>query len=63
MKDLDMESKREGTKEMLTSLDIRAGIIKLPKIVSDISEFNPDDEVSITIKKGEVIVKKHKIEK
>ena len=56
-------TKGEGTKEIITNLDIKAGIIKLPKIITDITDFTSDDEIVITAAKGKVEIKKHKIEK
>ncbi|MEK6922624.1 MAG: RimK family alpha-L-glutamate ligase [Nanoarchaeota archaeon] len=62
-KDLLKNIEKIKNQEILTSLDIRTGIIRLPKIVTDLSDFNQDDEVSITIKNGEIIIKKHEIKK
>ena len=47
-------------KEIIVPLDIRAGIIRLPKIVTDLSEFILDDEIVIEI--DTIIIKKHKID-
>ncbi|MEK6934250.1 MAG: RimK family alpha-L-glutamate ligase [Nanoarchaeota archaeon] len=60
---IEVESLHGEKKEILTNLDIKAGIIKLPKIVTDISKFNSDDEVAIQSKKGEIIIKKQEIKK
>ncbi len=63
LKEIEIESIHSNKKEVLTSLDIKAGIIKLPKIVTDISKFNPDDEVLIESKKGEIKITKQEIKK
>ena len=60
-KELEIGSKHTKKKEIITSLDIKAGIIKLPKIVTDISGFVSDDEATIEIEKEKIIIKKHKI--
>lgn len=59
MKDLDI-SKVEG-QEIITNLNIKAGIIKLPDMVTKITKFSPDDEVSIVVNKGHLEIKKHEI--
>ncbi|HLD02887.1 MAG TPA: RimK family alpha-L-glutamate ligase [Candidatus Nanoarchaeia archaeon] len=60
-KELDIEHKDEHEKEMMTSLDVRTGIIRLPKVITDITKFNSDTEVKITAKKGKVTIEKYKI--
>ena len=61
MKDLDI-SKVEN-QEIITNLNIKAGIIKLPDIVTKITKFTPDDEVTIVLNQGRLEIKKHEIEK
>jgi len=61
MQDLDI-SKAES-QEIITQLNIKAGIIKLPDMVTKITGFTPDDEVIMTIGKDNLELKKHKIEK
>ena len=61
LRELETESKRIEKKDILTNLDIKAGLIKLPKIVTDISQFKQDEDVSIEVKKGEIRIKKHEI--
>ncbi len=50
-------------KEIFTNLNIKAGIIKLPKIVTQITGFNEDEEVILIANKGHLEIKKHKIKK
>lgn len=59
--DIEAESKNANTKKIITNLDIKAGIIKLPRITTKISGFDIDDEVTITAKKDKIIIKKHHI--
>ncbi len=62
MQELELESKNnKETKEILTSLNVKEGIIKLPKIISKISKLKSDDEVIIKIDKGKIEIKKHEI--
>ncbi len=51
------------TKEILTNLNIKAGIIKLPKIITQITKFNEEDELILIANKGYLEIKKHKIKK
>lgn len=53
----------EKTNQSIINLHIVNGIIKLPKYVTDITEFTMDDEVIITSKKGIFTVKEHPIKK
>lgn len=59
----EIGSANSDKKEFLTNLNIKAGIIKLPDIITEISEFHPDDEVLIELKKGEIKIKKQEIKK
>lgn len=59
----DIEIGSEKGKSFLTTLDIKAGIIKLPKIVTKLSELNIDDEVEIITQKDKISIKKHSIKK
>jgi len=60
MKDLDI-TKAEG-QEILTNLNIKAGIIKLPEMVTKITQLSPDDEVSMKLSEGHIEIKRHEIE-
>lgn len=60
-KHLDTESKDGSDKEMLGTLDVRTGIIRLPKIMTDITKFDSNTEVKMTAKKGKVTVEKYRI--
>jgi len=60
----DIKNKDDGKiKEILTNLNIKAGIIKLPKIITQITGFNEDDEIVLIANKGHLEIKKHKIKK
>ncbi len=58
-----IKEQKTKEKELLTSLDIKAGLIKLPKIITDITNFKPDDEVIIKMQKGKLKIEKHEIQK
>ncbi len=60
-KEIERESKHTKKKELIIPLDIKSGIIRLPKLITDISEFGVDDEVLIEAEKDKIIIKKHKI--
>lgn len=60
IKELELKYK-PGAKEVLTSLNIKEGIIKLPKLVSEISKFKANDDVIIKLDKGKIEIKKHEI--
>lgn len=59
----EVKKQKTKTKELLTSLDIKAGIIKLPKIVADLTNFKPDDEVIFKMEKGKLKIERHEIKK
>lgn len=61
MKDLDIEKIEK--KEIITNLNIKAGIIKLPEIVTKVTGFSSDDEVSMFISKDRLEIKKPEIKK
>jgi len=61
LKEIEMSSKHSKKKELTTTLDIKAGIIRLPKIVTDITQFVDDDDVIIEAEKDKINIKKHKI--
>lgn len=61
LKEIEINPQKGKNKEIITSLDIRTGIIRLPKIITSISEFISDDEVTIIADKGKIIIKRHKI--
>ena len=48
----------KDAREIVCGLDIKAGIIKLPKIITKISEFLPGDEVKIKAEKGFIKIEK-----
>lgn len=49
--------------EMIAPLSIKAGVIKLPPIVTKITQFKPDEEVIMKVDKGKLILKKQEREK
>lgn len=53
---------KEGN-QYLTALDIKNGMIRLPKFVTDLSQFTMDDEVAIQVGKGVIKIAEHKIAK
>ena len=54
LKDLNISKNNQ----IITNLDIKAGIIKLPSIITKITEFNAKDETIIIAKKGRLVIKK-----
>src|SRR3989344_1963514 len=48
-------------KEVITNLDIRAGVIRLPPVIAKAAELTEDDDVVIKVKKGKIIVEKHSL--
>lgn len=61
MKELDV-SKAER-QEIITNLNIKAGIIKLPEMVTKITGFSPNEEVSMSVNQGHLEIKQHEIKK
>jgi len=57
----EIGSEGQIKKQIMTTLDIRAGMIRLPKIITDLGQFILDDDVVIEVKGGEIIIKKHSI--
>lgn len=56
-------AKDKKLKELITPLNIKAGMIKLPKLVTELTEFHADEEVTIKMDKGKLIIETHKIGK
>lgn len=48
-------------KEILTTLNIQAGVIKLPSVITKITKFNPDKEVVLRAQKGKLLIKNYEI--
>lgn len=44
--------------EVVTNVNIKAGVMKLPQVVTTLGGFQDNDEVTLVIKKGKVIIKK-----
>ncbi|MEK6839406.1 MAG: RimK family alpha-L-glutamate ligase, partial [Nanoarchaeota archaeon] len=53
---------RRNTK-ILSTLDVRNGMIRLPKFVTDLSEFTMNDEITLIVDKGKVEIRDTKIKK
>lgn len=49
-----------GKKDIITNLDIKAGRIKLPEVITKITKFDSDEEVLISLHEGKLVIKKHK---
>lgn len=47
-----------NNKEILTNLNIKGGIIKLPEVITKITKFTGEDEVVMVAEKGKLVVKK-----
>jgi len=62
-KEMKTISFNHKTKEVMTSLDIKNGMIRLPKFVTDVSGFGADDDVIINIGKKKIEIKENKIKK
>ncbi len=68
-----VESKKNGdfnkvirkidSQEMISNLSIKAGVIKLPELITKITGFTPDDDVRIVISKGNLMIHKYDLEK
>jgi ribosomal protein S6--L-glutamate ligase len=54
--------KQQG-KEYFAPLDVRHGMIRLPKFITDLSEFTMDDEVTMVVRKGKIEINDSKIKK
>ncbi len=61
MQDLDIG--KGDSQEVITNLNIKAGIIKLPGIVTKITQFRPDSEVEMSINKGWLEIRDHSVRK
>jgi len=59
----DLDISKAGEQEIITNLNIKAGIIKLPDLATKITGFTPDDEVSMILNNGKLEIKKHIIKK
>ena len=58
LKELEISSDTHQ-KEIVTNLDIRAGIIRLPSVITKVTGFTESDDVSIKVEKGKLIIQKH----
>jgi len=48
----------DNGKEVITNLDIKEGIIKIPRLFNKISKFKTHDDIIILVKNGKIILKK-----
>ncbi len=53
-----LDDEKSAQHEFVTNLSVKAGVIKLPPVVAERGGFTNDDEVSLIIRKGKVIIKK-----
>jgi len=58
LEELGINGDKKSAKEILTNLDFRGNRILLPEVVTDISELSEKHEVSVKVKKGEVVIRK-----
>lgn len=59
-----MEAVRPSrNKRILATLDVRNGMIRLPKFVTDLSELTMNDEVTLVVDKGKIEIRESKIKK
>ncbi|HLD14954.1 MAG TPA: RimK family alpha-L-glutamate ligase [Candidatus Nanoarchaeia archaeon] len=63
MKNIGVSESKKDVQEIIGPLNVKAGIIKLPKVVTDISKFHTDEDVLILASKGKVEIKKYNIKK
>lgn len=61
MEDIEKISQDKNTKGIITTPNIKLGIIKLPRIATTLSGFNIDDEIVIKAKKGKITIEKYKL--
>lgn len=54
----DLLEKNETKKELIINMDIRNGKIVLPSLVNQMAKFKEDQEVTVSLKTGEVSIKK-----
>ena len=43
---------------MISNIDIKGGIIKIPELMTQITGFKKDEEVTFIAKKGMLVIKK-----
>lgn len=55
--------KKIDDQELVSNLNIRGGIIRLPELVTKLTGFTPDDEVKIVATKGNLRIDKYNIHK
>ena len=56
--DLGISTENKRSQEIISNLDIRSDRIVLPKVVSDITGFNEQDEVILRVKRGRLVVER-----
>ena len=57
--DLGVASKEKGEQQIVTNLDFRSERILLPKIISNLSKFDEEDEIIIKTSKGKISLEKY----
>ncbi|MBU1199105.1 MAG: RimK family alpha-L-glutamate ligase [Nanoarchaeota archaeon] len=63
MKGIDKETTADGKRKFITNLDFRGNKILLPEIISQICDFDSEDNYDITAEPDKVVIKKLKIKK
>ena len=48
-----------GPKEVIANLDVKLGRIRLDSLITKLSGFTSEDEVTIKVERGNIIIKKH----
>ncbi len=54
----ELQIKKTTKNEIVMNLDIKAGVIKLPDLVTKSSDFKPGEEVLIKVDEGKVVIKR-----
>ena len=63
LSDLGIEDTNGKPKQLITSVDFRGNRILLPEMVTKVTEFGPEDELVINVKKGRLYVEKLDVKK
>ncbi len=59
IKGLDVSKENGTTQQIVTNLDFRSDRILLPKLVTQITKFDENDEFIVKVKSGKVVVEKY----
>lgn len=61
--DFNKVIKKIDPQELISNLNIRGGMIRLPELVTKLTGFTPDDDVKIIASKGKLRIDKYDVEK